>query len=149
MLQLFDIFCDDKEKKECTRKAIRHQNGRDGDRFFENMRTNRSQYFKAAVDRRWKKTMERKTKQEKALEKIREKYEESNSKEYASTFVITELEYCQMDDYVTEFFARKKGKKLPCSQCFTNDNPLPICYQHIRKSENAPFYRTVDALTTK
>ena len=68
MNTLFDIFCEGQQRRTSLEKLFCIKMTPMEWSFLQVMRTSRKQYCKSAVDRRWRKAMERKTKQKKSLE---------------------------------------------------------------------------------
>ena len=73
MNTLFDIFCEDQQRRTSLEKLFHIKMTPMVWSFLEGIRTTRKQYCESAVGCRWRKTMERKIRQENKLEEQRQK----------------------------------------------------------------------------
>ena len=161
MLGLFDIFCEDALRRKNLEKmySIKMQDMEYS--FLEDMRSDRIQYCEDAVDRRWKKTMERRTKQEKALDKMKDSEKSRKDEEFATSSQLMEIDAAEdhcMDTDRSQLFTvepgpREKGKKRPFQQSTAScSDSIPSQFRHIRTSQNVvktSFYKTVDILMSQ
>ena len=126
-------------------------------KFLKDQRNERKMYSIDAIDRRWQKTMERKIKEKKVLEMIKQKETNilSSLESDKNMEILTEDEFDSdlFEDNqplsLTEFRKRKRVV-IACSH--DNKDPMPENFKHIRNSINAvrpEFYRTVDLLISK
>ena len=124
--------------------------------FLEDMRSSRKQYCESVVDRRWRKTMERKISQEKSLDERREKQIAAQivmSDVSLQTESETNNESTDNDDSVyVHSVARGQKRPFVDTSASIDDDLLSNEHRHIRKSAHVikpEFYRTVDQLISK
>ena len=126
-------------------------------KFLQDQRNERKIYSTDSIDRRWRKTMERRIKEEKVLEMMKEK--ETNmlssleSDKNMEILTEDELDSDLFEDNqplsLTQFRKRKRVV-IACSH--DNEDPMPENFKHIRNSINVvrpEFYSTVDLLISK
>ena len=118
--------------------------------FLQDMQTSRKQYCESAVDRRWRKTIEKKIKQEKSLEE--------RQKQILAQTVMSDVgvqtESETNNDDATFVQSAPRGQKLPFIDTSTSsiNDALPDENRHIRVCAHIikpEFYKTVDLLIGK
>lgn len=148
-----DIFCE----SECRRRSLEKEFGvpmtREDFEFVENMRTSRTAYCTSFTDKKWKRTVERRVKLARGLERlqlcslqdlqmlssvssmdIELEDENNNTKEEGAVEVDEEVEQVGQDEEFV-LLGNPKRKRTFVAVSAPKDDDLPSMYLHLRDSE--------------
>ena len=158
MAKLFDIYCEDDNRRQSLEKFYKIKMKEAEMSFLKDQQNERKMYSTDSIDRKWQKTMERKLKQEKTLEMMKEKEQEAKESLLREMEANESRESHTEDDNDSDSFEDDqkasevtfKRRKLSAIEHYPDS--MPECFKHIRKSINVvrpEFYSTVDLLISK
>ena len=157
MAKFLDIYCEDYNRKKIFEKLYEIKMEEAEIKFLKDQQNERKMYSTDSIDRRWRKTMERRIKEEKVLEMMKEKETSmlSSLESDKNIEILTEDEFdSDLFEYNQPFsptqFRKRKRVVIACSH--DNKDPMPENFKHIRNSINVvrpEFYSTVYLLISK
>ena len=131
MAKLFDIYCEDYNR----RKSLEIKMEEAEIKFLQDQRNERKMYSTDSIDRRWRKTMERRIKEEKVLEMMKEKETNMlNSLESDKNMeILTEDELDSdlfEDNQPSSLTQFRKRKRVVIACSHDNEDPMPENFKH-------------------